>query len=101
MAAGFLIVLAGIVLMVSGSVTQGVATAASAVIVGFIQRIFTQREKYYHSLAAKKNSHLEYGNQWLLIIQSIDSIKDPEEKAKRQVKLTEVLLEKLVSWRSE
>ena len=42
-----------------------------------------------------KNKHLEYGNQWLLVIQSIDSIEDSKERASRQSRLVEVLIQKL------
>jgi hypothetical protein len=92
---GFLILLVGVGTMLSGRITQGAATAASTTIVYFIQRVFQQREDHYRSLARAKNAHLEYGNQWLLVIQSIDSIEDPEERARRQAKLVEVLTARL------
>ena len=92
---GFLVLIAGIVAMLAGYVTQGVATTASTIVVYFIQRVFQQREDHYRTLAKTKNSHLEYGNQWLLIIQSIDSIEDVGERAKRQARLVDVLTDKL------
>ncbi len=94
---GFAILIAGIIAMLMGNVTEGVATTASTIVVYFIQRIFQQREDHYRSLAKAKNAHLEYGNQWLLIIQSIDSIENPNERAKRQAKLVDALTEKLKS----
>jgi hypothetical protein len=54
--------------MLAGAVTEGIATAASTIIVYFIQRIFQQREDYYRVLVKTKHSHLEYGDQWLLVI---------------------------------
>ena len=39
----------------------------------------------------------EYGNQWLLAIQSIDAIVDEKEKLKQQARLAEVLMSKLTS----
>jgi hypothetical protein len=39
---------------------------------------------------------LQYGNQWLLVIQSVDAIQDPAERMKRQARLVDVLTEK--SW---
>jgi serine/threonine protein kinase len=96
-ALGFCILIAGIIMMLTGSLTQGVATTACTVIVYFIQRIFQQREDHYRKLASAKNSHLEYGNQWLLVIQSIDAIDEPKEKMKRQARLVAVLTDKLKS----
>lgn len=92
---GFLTLLSGIVAMLSGNITEGVATTASTVLIFFIQRVFQQREDHYRELAKAKNSHLEYGNQWLLIIQSIDSIENPTERAKRQARLVDALTTKL------
>lgn len=87
----------GIATMVLGQLTEGALTTASSLIMGFIQRIFQQREDHYQALAVKKNAHLEYGNQLLLAIQTIDSIQDPIKKAARQAKLVEVLIKKLDS----
>jgi serine/threonine protein kinase len=92
---GFLILLAGVVAMLTGRISEGAATAASTIPVYFIQRVFQQREDHYRGLAKAKNTHLEYGNQWLLIIQSIDSIQDPDERSNRQSRLVEVLTNKL------
>jgi len=93
---GFLVLVSGVGAMLMGHVTEGAATAASTIIVFFIQRVFQQREDHYRALAKTKNSHLEYGNQWLLVIQSIDSIDDPLERSKRQARLVDVLTDKLV-----
>jgi serine/threonine protein kinase len=92
---GFLVLLGGVGAMLAGKIKEGVATAAASTLVFFIQRVFQQREDYYRSLAKSKNSHLEYGNHWLLVIQSIDSITDQSERAKRQARLVEVLTDKL------
>lgn len=73
----------------------GALTTASAATVYFIQRIFHQREDYYRNLATAKHKHLEFGNEWLLVIQSIDAIASQREKLKQQSKLAEVLMEKL------
>lgn len=93
--AGFTILLAGVVAMLSGAVTEGIATAASTIIVYFIQRVFQQREDHYRSLSKTKHQHLEYGNQWLLVIQSIDAMIDPNERSRKQAKLVDVLTKKL------
>src|SRR5262249_36175447 len=92
---GFLVLLSGVVAMLLGRIQQGAATAASSIIIYFIQRVFQQREDHYRTLATAKNSHLEYGNHWLLVIQSIDSISDPYEREQRQARLVDVLTEKL------
>lgn len=93
----FLLLLGGGIAMLMGFVTQGALTAASAAIVYFIHRVFQQREDYYRGLAASKIKHLQYGNEWLLAIQTIDSIGDPEERAKRRARLVEVLTDRLRS----
>lgn len=92
---GILILVSGIVMTFVGMLTQGIMTAASTVIIYFIQRIFQQREDYYREQISIKNKHLEYGNQWLITIQTIDSINDPVEREKRQARLVEVLTSKL------
>jgi hypothetical protein len=92
---GFAILLAGIITLLAGYTQQGVVTTLSTTIVFFLQRVFHQREDHYRALAAAKNTHLEYGNQWLLIIQSIDSMQDPAARAKRQERLVDALTKKL------
>lgn len=93
---GFAVLIAGLIILIFfGKITEGIITTSNAAIVYFIQNLFNKREDHYRKLASIKNKHLEYGNQWLLIIQSIDGIEDPDEKKKRQSKLVEVLTEKL------
>lgn len=92
---GIMILVSGIIMTFSGMLTQGIMTAASTIIVYFIQRIFQQREDYYREQISIKNKHLEYGNQWLLAIQTIDAINNPVEREKRQSRLVEVLTSKL------
>lgn len=92
---GILILVAAVIMTFVGMLTQGIITAVSTGIVFFIQRIFQQREDYYRKQISIKNKHLEYGNQWLLTIQTIDAISDPVEKEKRQARLVEVLTSKL------
>ena len=98
---GFVVVLAGFVLLLFGQVAQSVAAGVSTALLYFIQRVFQQREDHYRRLASTKNSHLEYGNQWLLVIQSIDAIEDPNERMKKQARLVAVLTEKLKAARSK
>lgn len=64
---GFLILLAGVGTMLTGRINEGAATAASTIIVYFIQRVFHQREDHYRSLAKVKNAHLEYDEPNLMI----------------------------------
>jgi serine/threonine protein kinase len=95
--AGVGVLFAGIAAMLMGHVAEGAATSAATLIVYFIQKIFQQREDYYRAAAVSKSDHLEYGNHWLLVIQSIDAMADPLERSKRQAKLVDVLVEKLGS----
>ena len=63
--------------------------------------MFQQREDHYRKLADKKNAHLEYGNQWLLVIQSIEGIQDAEKKVKRQARLVDALTKRMTQTREE
>ena len=94
-AVGFLTLATGIVMMFVAGLAKGAVTAASTVLVYFIQRIFQQREDHYRKAADEKSGHLEYGNQWLLVIQSVDAIENSEERVKRQSRLVDVLTQKL------
>jgi serine/threonine protein kinase len=94
---GFVILVAGILIMFFGGLAKGALTLANTVLVYFVQHIFRQREDHYRQLAAEKNAHLEYGNHWLLVIQSIDAIEDHDERVQRQTRLVDVLTEKLHS----
>ena len=87
----------GVVLMFLGKLTEGVMTAGTSVIVYFIQRVFQQREDYYRQAAAHKNANLEFGNHWLMIIQSIEAIPDENVRRRRQARLVDVLTHKLKS----
>ncbi|MGH9496132.1 MAG: serine/threonine protein kinase [Candidatus Sulfotelmatobacter sp.] len=92
---GFALLAAGVTLMFVGSVAKGALTASSTVLVYFIQRVFHQREDYYRDSADSKSKHLQYGNQWLLVIQSVDAIEDAPERVKRQTALVDVLTDRL------
>jgi serine/threonine protein kinase len=92
---GLIIVGTGITLAFVGHVAEGAITSASSSVVLFIQRIFAQREDHYRNLASSKHKHLEYGNKWLLSIQTIDSIVDPKLKAEEHTKLAKALLKSL------
>lgn len=92
---GFLVLIAALILLLYGRITQGILTSVSTVLVYFIQRVFQNREDHYRSLAGAKNRHLEYGNQWLLVIQSIDAIEDQGERVRRQARLVDALTKHL------
>jgi serine/threonine protein kinase len=94
-AVGFIVLAIGVVMMLTTDVKRGAVTSASTVLVYFIQRVFQQREDHYRTAADEKSSHLEYGNQWLLVIQSLDGIQNDEERIKRQARLVDVLTQKL------
>lgn len=92
---GLLMLLTGVGAMLFGAVSKGIAVTASSTITYFIQKIFQQREDHFRELARSKNLHLEYGNYWLLAIQSVDAVEDPVERAKQQVRLAAVLAKRL------
>jgi hypothetical protein len=92
---GFAVLIGGIVLLFIGRITQGIVTAASSILVYFIQKVFHQREDFYRLSAESKSKHLQYGNQWLLVIQSVDAIEDAAERVRRQTALVDVLTDRL------
>jgi hypothetical protein len=61
----------------------------------FIVRIFQKREDYYREQMSLKIKYLQYGNDWLLLIQSIEAIPDPAERLEEQHQLARVLLDRI------
>lgn len=98
---GFAVLAVSLVLMLTGKVTAGAAGSVASLVTYFLQRSVHTREDHYRSLAASKNEHLEYGNQWWLVVQSIDGIDDEKERATRQSHLVEILSSKLRSRKEE
>lgn len=94
---GCALLFAGIIALLLGQIAEGVAVTIGSTLVYFIQQVFYKREDHYRSIASAKNRHLEYGNNWLLAIQSIDSIQEDKRKDKRRRRLVDALLEKLKS----
>jgi hypothetical protein len=87
----------GVILLFLKQFAAGSVSAISTTFVYFIQRVFQQREDHYRSLATCKHEHLEYGNHWLLVIQSIDAIESTVERERRQSELVDVLTRKLAT----
>jgi hypothetical protein len=92
---GLAALVSGVILLFLKQFAAGSVSAISTTFVYFIQRVFQQREDHYRSLATAKHEHLEYGNQWLLVIQSIDAIQNSAERERRQSELVNVLTKKL------
>ena len=91
----------GVVLLFMKQFTAGSITTVSTAFVYFIQKVFQQREDHYRSLASAKQGVLEYGNHWLLVIQSIDAIGDSRERERRQGELVDVLTRRLDAVKGE
>ncbi len=92
---GFAILLAGLLAVLLGSVTQGVVTSSASTMVYFIVRVFQRREDYYREQKATKMKYLQYGNDWLLLVQSIEAIPDAADRLEEQRRLSRVLLERI------
>lgn len=67
---------------------QSGGMALSEVFIYIVQNIFKIREDHYREQANNKTKHLEIGNYWNLITQSIDAI---EENAIKSSKLNELV----------
>jgi hypothetical protein len=65
--------------------------------VAIIVRIFQQREDYYREQKTLKTKYLQYGNDWLLLIQSIEAIPDGADRIDEQRRLARVLLDRIKS----
>jgi serine/threonine protein kinase len=94
---GFVILALGIAVVLFGRVTQGVVTSSTSALVYFIVRIFQQREDYYREQKTLKTKYLQYGNDWLLLIQSIEAIPDGADRIDEQRRLARVLLDRIKS----
>jgi serine/threonine protein kinase len=92
---GFLILMAGLVAVLLGQVAQGVVTSSASTVMYFIVRVFQKREDYYRQEKSLKIKYLQYGNDWLLLIQSIEAIPDAAERLEEQHRLARVLLERI------
>lgn len=98
---GLAALVSGVVLLFMGQFRAGSITTISTAFVYFIQKVFQQREDHYRSLASAKQGVLEYGNHWLLVIQSIDAIGDSRERERRQSELVDVLTRRLDASKGE
>lgn len=94
---GFVILALGIAVVLLGRVTQGVVTSSTSALIYFIVRIFQQREDYYREQKSLKTRYLQYGNDWLLLIQSIEAIPDGADRIEEQRRLARVLLDRIKS----
>jgi hypothetical protein len=92
---GFLILMAGLLAVLLGAVTQGVVTSSASTVMYFIVRVFQKREDYYRAEKSLKIKYLQYGNDWLLLIQSIEAIPDAAERLEEQHRLARVLLDRI------
>ena len=92
---GFVILMAGLIAVLFGRVTQGVVTSSASTVMYFIVRIFQKREDYYREQMALKIKYLQYGNDWLLLIQSIEAIPDAADRLEEQRRLARVLLDRI------
>ncbi|HEX3758624.1 MAG TPA: serine/threonine-protein kinase [Kofleriaceae bacterium] len=92
---GFAILMAGLIAVLLGQLAQGVLTASASTVMYFIVRVFQKREDYYREEKSLKIKYLQYGNDWLLLIQSIEAIPDAGERLEEQHRLAQVLLDRI------
>ena len=93
----FLVLVTGIILFLFHQITSGAVTTVSSGLLFFVQKIFQQREDFYRKAAEAKRATVDYGNQWALVIQTIQGMEDRKERSVRQSRLVEALTEKLGS----
>jgi len=92
---GFVILMTGLVAVLFGRVAQGVVTSSASTMMYFIVRVFQKREDYYREQKSLKIKYLQYGNDWLLLIQSIEAIPDAADRLEEQRRLARVLLDRI------
>jgi serine/threonine protein kinase len=90
----FFTLIGSVCAMLLGYVDKGIFASVASALPCFMWKIFHQKEDYYRKLADVKLENLEYGNHWLLVIQSIDFIEDQELKMERHARLVQVLLKR-------
>ncbi len=91
----FCVLLAGVVLFLLHQTTGGSVTTASSAMLYFLQRVFHEREDAYRKAAEAKRNTVEYGNQWSLVIQTIQGMEDPGQRVLREGQLVETLTDHL------
>ena len=60
-----------------------------------LYRVFQRREDYYREEKSLRIKYLQYGNDWLLLIQSIEAIPDAADRLEEQRRLARVLLDRI------
>ncbi|MCV6598857.1 MAG: serine/threonine protein kinase [Alphaproteobacteria bacterium] len=85
-----IIIIAILVLLVNGEYEAALGSAIAEIFILFVQRLFKIRENEYRKQIKSKIHHLEVGNYWNLVMQSIDLINDNEVKSNS--------LQELVEW---
>ena len=85
----------GIAMIFQQALEAGIFTTIMSSLLLFMQKTFQQKEEFYSKEKEKQDKILNYGHQWLLIIQSIDAIDNDEEKLAMQKKLIDSLRSKL------
>ena len=96
----FVVLLLGVVLFLFHQTASGAVTTASSAMLYFLHRIFQQREDVYRKAADAKRATVEYGNQWALVIQTIQGMEDPRERVLREARLVEAMTDRLHGGRS-
>lgn len=88
---GFIIILTAIILLFMDRPLESGGMAISEVFIYIVQNIFKIREDHYREQANKKTKHLEIGNYWNLITQSIDAIEESDIKSSKLNELVDNL----------
>jgi tRNA A-37 threonylcarbamoyl transferase component Bud32 len=91
----FVVLLASVVLFLMHQATSGAISTVSSAMLYFLQRVFQQREDSYRKAAEAKRNNVEYGNQWALVIQTIQGMEDAKERVVREGLLVEAMTERL------
>ena len=89
------VLLLGICLLLFHQISSGTVTTISSVMLYFLQRVFQQREDNYRMAAAAKQASVDYGNQWALVIQTIQGMEDQSERWLREKRLVEAMTDRL------
>ncbi|OBZ14624.1 hypothetical protein A8L34_11930 [Bacillus sp. FJAT-27264] len=94
---GFIVISCLVILLFMGKYIESIGMGIGEVFVYIVQNIFKIREDHYREQANKKTKHLEIGNYWNLITQSIDAIEEQEVKSTKLTQLIDNLNEHIKS----
>ena len=87
-----LMTISAVAMVAFGRLDVAAAVTVAGLIPGWFTRVFHKREDHFRSLQEHKSSHLRYGRQWLMALQTADSLDDSAARSQALQRICEALL---------